>query len=969
MVFAVNIGFTWALPDYEMSVSSKNVSTPSDDSYSYLNDVVVNNSTTLTPISYTNGTVAREISFDYGFSEATDIAITYQLKYTDGSTVNNVKLNVVDRDNYVLDAPTVNMQNGVTAYNQQASKGTLYYLGSLKGQGNQKIFSGVTFAENNNQVSNYKAVQAVNLYNKTYAVGDYLNNLQFQYTTLEIARYWQISEYSNGTTSVTVEEYNQLSASAQSSYGASKYKCIQAYTITNASNASVDSASLNSEVTTANYNAKISATSSLWTECYLCVSECTIGSTTYVVGQEISSSTYSGLSTADKGNFQHYYKCVTGHTVKGSNAKTISVNGTISQKEYSHLTAEEQAKFSPSSYTSFANKKLVIEVAVYTKLNVSATEYSAINYYDENHYFVNFKQQLVSRAYENWLLYKQNTDSTGAGKVTANKIMIYNAHGDFDNGLQYAYDFSSGQDITEIDNTPNITSQYIYSTATDSVGKFYAYAGGNRYDSGLGIYYMASSAGSIRFSIGYNWYSASGELLSSMPVTNVNIGANDLFNNYATGNFGLTKLVSANSCGYIDLLKYIEITTKGDIFNLVGCRLVITAVEAEITSSYSAWGASGNLTDDEVAVTSSTESSPALYKFAEMGTSTTLNTDLSITNNTDSAKTVTITVAPKFYAYNSQTGDNFAIASTKNLTFGDSSATGTRFNYKSTSWSKSGSSTSYTFTSSGIYLAPYTTVNVVESVLVASQTLNDWKITVGGVEYYSDYWFVLEVTNVTVSSATTNKTSTSSGELITELADGTINTGTTYISARNNTSQIMTNVVFSAKLNNMTNASNSVGYSLLDYSTNTTSTKSQSDTFTITFTGVNLLPGESIILAKITITSGSNVGLVSPSLTCALSSTPTYTTVYAKRDFASGNLSVINKTADLSTLSLTLKNYANTALSDITILNGGADKWSYSSSFKYIQKGTANSAYILSGQLLNILSGYYTQNIQTTIGV
>ena len=969
MVFAVNIGFTWALPDYEMSVSSKTVSTPNDDSYTYLNDVVVNNSTLLTPISYKNGTVAREISFDYSFSEATDIAITYQMQYTDGSAVNNVKLNIIDRDNYVLDVPTVNMQNGITAYNQQASKGTLYYLGSLKGQGNKKIFSGVTFAENNNQVSSYKAVEAVSLYNKSYTAGDYLNDLQLQSTSLEIARYWAVSEYSNGTTTVTVEAYNQLYANEQINYSPSKYKCIQAYTITNASNATVDSATLNSEVTTANYKTKIAKTSTFWQDCYLCVSECTIDGTNYVVGQEITSSTYSGLSTTDKENFQHSNKCATGHTVKGSNAKVVSVGGTITQEEYSHLTADEQSKFSPSTYTNFDNKKLKIELSVYTKLNVSATEYSATSYYNEDHYFIKFKQQLVSKAYENWLLYKQNTDSTGAGKVTANKIMIYNAHGDFDGGLQYAYDFSSGQDITTISNTTNITSQYIYSAQEGSVGKFYAYAGGNRYDGGLGVYYMASSSGSIRFSIGYNWYSPSGELLSSMPITNVNIGVNSLFNNYATGNYGLTKLVSPNSCGYIDLLKYIEITTKGDIFNLVGCRLVITSVEAEITSSYSDWGASGNLTTSDVTVASSTESSPALYKFAQMGTSATLNADLSVTNNTDSAKTVTITVAPKFYAYNSQTGDNFAIASTKNLTFGDSNASGTRFNYQSSSWTKSGSSASYTFTSNGIYVAPHTTVNVVDSVFVSSQTLNDWKIQVGGVDYYADYWFVLEVTNITTSNATTNKTSTSSAELITDLMDGTMGTGTTYISVRNNTSQIMTNITYSFKLNNISNASSSVGYSYTNYSTNATATGTQTSTISISFNGVNLLPGESIILVQLTITSGSDVGLASSTITCALGNTPTYTIVYAKRDFASGNLSIINKTANVQTLSLTLKNFAGTALTDASILNGGTTKWQYSSNFKYVQKNSSQSAYILSGQVLNVLSNYFTQNIQTTIGV
>ena len=174
---------------------------------------------------------------------------------------------------------------------------------------------------------------------------------------------------------------------------------------------------------------------------------------------------------------------------------------------------------------------------------------------------------------------------------------------------------------------------------------------------------------------------------------------------------------------------------------------------------------------------------------------------------------------------------------------------------------------------------------------------------------------------------------------------------------------------YSFKLNNISNASSSVGYSYTNYSTNATATGTQTSTISISFNGVNLLPGESIILVQLTITSGSDVGLASSTITCALGNTPTYTIVYAKRDFASGNLSIINKTANVQTLSLTLKNFAGTALTDASILNGGTTKWQYSSNFKYVQKNSSQSAYILSGQVLNVLSNYFTQNIQTTIGV
>ncbi len=954
MVFGVSVGTTWALPDYELTVTSKQVDT-SVGNYTYLNDIVVNNSTTLVPISYTSGTVAREISFDYGFSETMDVAIVYKLKYTDGSSVNNVKLNIANRDDYLLDNPTVNLLNGVTAYNQQADSGTLYYLKTLTGQGNQVVFSGVTFAENNNQVATYKAGSAKVLYKSVYAVGDKLTEASFAYTHQDIARYWSVSNYSNGANEISAEEYANLSASEQLNYSVSKYKCNQAYSV-GSTNIAKDTV-----ITTTEYATKLSGGDTNWTDSYECITACTINETSYAVGDTIRTSVYNNLSSTDKTNFRHYYVCATAYTVQGANTKTVSAGTTITASEYANLYELEQAIFSPASYVGYENKRLKIELNVYTKLNASSTGESASTYYASNHDFAELKQTPNSKVFDNWINYKQSTSTDGTASVQSNKVMIYNAHGSFDSGFQYAYDFSYDTDLRSINNTPNITTQYLY----DTDGKIYTYAGGNRYDGGLGLFYMASEQASIRFSVGWNWYNEKGEL-TTIAVNNVEAGVNANFNNYSGNNYGFTKLVPAGSFGYIDLIEYIQVTTKANIFNLIGCKLVITTVEAEITTDYSSWSPTGIYSTSDVVATSSSESSPVLYKYATMSTATTLDASLSVTNNSNEAKSVTVTVSPKFYAYNGLTSSEYAIANTKTITMGDSSATGTRFNYKSASWTKSGTS-NYTFTSSGIYLAPNTTVELVESVYLLGQTLDDWKVTVGSNGYYSDYWFVLEVVSVTSSTASTNKTSTSSAELITELKDGTMSTGISYIAVRNNTLQTMSNINFSGKLINKVNSSNTVSYSLLNYATNTTTTLSQSSTISIAFTGINLLPGESIILAKVTITSGSNVGLSAESLTCALSSAPTYSTVYAKRDFASGNLSVINAGDTPVTLSLSLSNFAgNVTITDKSTLVD-SEKWDYSTNFVYKQKTGTDGAYIHDGQIINLLAEYFEQDIQVTI--
>lgn len=955
MVFAVNFGWVYGAFDYSMKVTTGHSSNSVDDmSWSYLNDIVVNNSTLEIPIPYALGAVSREINFDYSFTSAMDIAVVYSLSYTDGTEVTNVALNISDRDNYILDVPTVVSQNGITQYNGQASRGTMYYLDTLSGRGTKVLFSGVTFYGGDNQVKTYKAENAITLYKSSYTAGDKKTSTEFKYTSNDIARYWDVSAYSDGTNTISYEDYKNLSASEQLNYYVSEYECIQAYTIAGTS------VSLGTKASKSSYQTYINAGSGNWTLQYVCNTACTIDGTSYVLDQVISEETYNAL-TSNKGYFSKQYLCKTSYVVQGASTKTVAKNGTITAEEYSNLYYLEQVNFVPSEYLSFEGKKLKIEVNVYAKANVSETDESASEYYTAEHYFINFKQQLVSQAFNNWLIYKSSA-------LTDSKLMIYNAHGEFESGIPYAYDYSSTVDLTTQSAKANITSSYVYTTD----GKVFAYASGNQYNAGIGVYYLTSTAGTIKCSFGANWYNPNGDLVTSMPINNIEFGVNEGLLSLGSGNYGYSKVLSANSHGYIDLVDYIQTTTKADIVNLVGYRLVITSVTVEFVTDYSSWTSqpSGTRTSSDMKVLNSSGYNHVLYTYAgNMQLGSTIDVNLTLFNDSDEAKVVTgLNVTPKFVAYNGLTSNNFAEAKVKYLSFGDTSSSGTRIIYNSSSWSKStGSSNSYNFSSNGIYLAPHTSLTVISGIYVSAQSLEDWKITVNSNEYYADYWFSLEVNSLTYSNATLNKTSTSDAELITDLTTASINSGEyAYVAIRNNTSQIMTNVSFSGTLVYRTNPTDSISYTLVNYSTNATTTSS-SNNISISFTGINLLPGESIILCKITISgSKNNIGFSTYSVSSALGSTPSYSAVYAKRDFASGNLTVINPNTTKSNLKFTLT--AGGSAVAVNSLVGGSAKWVYeNSSFRYVEKNSTVDAYIQSNQILNVLSSYYAYDAVLTL--
>ena len=413
MVFAVNIGWTFALPDYQKRV--KGLAKAGDSEvYTYLNDVVVNNSTTASPIAFTNGTVEREINFDYSFSENTDIAVKYNLKYTSGEDANNVKLNIVNRDDYILDTTQVSPQ-GKTYYEGLSSSGTLFYLPTIQaGHGSHKLISSVTFYSDSNEISSYYASQAVTLKQISYTLNTVYTDVEFEYTHQDIARYWGINSYTDGENVITVNEYNALTPAEQQSYEINEYIALDGYSLTSGSSG-YTSVSANKVITVSNYANYINAGDTNWELSYYCITA--FGS--YTKGQSINATTYNSLSQSQKNNFIPQHTCKTAYTVKGATTKTYTANQEISASEFNSLFVLEQRNFLPKAHTSYDNKRLIIEIEVYTKLSSDGANAIASDYYTSEHYFKNLQHTSDTTAFTNWLNYKSNQ------AVSANSLLLH----------------------------------------------------------------------------------------------------------------------------------------------------------------------------------------------------------------------------------------------------------------------------------------------------------------------------------------------------------------------------------------------------------------------------------------------------------------------------------------------------------------------------------------------------------------
>lgn len=984
MVFAVNLGFTFAADlnldkvDYELSLGSDASETERKDTY--LNDVVVNNSTKNIPIAYTLGTVQREINFDYSFSDTMDVAVTYELSYSDGTEPNNVILNVVDRDNYILDQEVVEMSNSALAHNSSSNSGTLYYLNTVTGNGNLKLFSGVTFLTGNNQVQSYSATATTQLGKYEYTANQQITAVKYEYTKLEISRFWQktgsnyICKVGYTLAGVTIPAGVVMSESDFNTYidnGAGSY------TTTYTALADIKSGITTvytagtvlttSQVTALEVSQRVNvgltcslSGSAYWTKGYKCVTAFTANTTNYVAGTVYNLTSYNSAITADSNNAKNFEICYTNSTaysiqandkiINSANSNnSVEANTVITAEEYSLLLPSEQSSFQVSTYKTFENKNLTIEVEVYASVSATSSGKTATEYYTEEHYFKTFKASSNSAAFSNWVQYKKTQNN-----VTSNLAMVYNAHSTYENAIPYAIDLSTSErsNISNIlaNSKSNLTSSYIYKKVGDYT-YFHSYAGGNKYNAGVGVYYITSNATTnMKVSVSANWYNSNGTIIKSMPINNINLKYN------GNDEYIFNKVLGANSYGYIDILSYIQTTTAGELFDMTGYSLVITSVTVVFESTSSS--ASSDVS--KVQVTNSTAYNPILYTLSSHQTvASTVSLNISITNNSSTAiKIPTVTLNPTFTAYNGSTAlgsgeEEYGPVATK-------SPTGITYRYDNTIWSNSGN----TFSSSG-YLAPYTSLTVVSGISVPKQTgdLAFWAFNFNNStdnSYYADYWLEVGVSYTEPSTTTSyTMTTTHSAEIMTSLTNTRITTTTSavnsYIAIRNNTLQTMTALVYSGTLQ-LGSTSNRVSFSLDNGSIET-----NTNNFTVSLNGINLMPGESIFICRITINENQeDVWLSSSDVSATLTSgaAAEKTEVYFKRDFASGNLSIINASSSDTGLMVSID-----GVDSNTDLNGGSAKWS--STFEFItQDATKTLAVFNKGQMINLLSNI-TENVSS----
>ena len=266
------------------------------------------------------------------------------------------------------------------------------------------------------------------------------------------------------------------------------------------------------------------------------------------------------------------------------------------------------------------------------------------------------------------------------------------------------------------------------------------------------------------------------------------------------------------------------------------------------------------------------------------------------------------------------------------------------------------------FTGKGGYIAPYTTLTVASGAIVQPQsTAGFWAFNLGSsndFSYYADYWFEVGA-SYEESDATVSYTGGqfSSAEVITSLTHTKESTKdaevVSYIAIRNNTLQKITAINYVGMLQ-LSNSSSTVDYTVASDVNATT----EGNEFTINLTNISLYPGESIYICKLTIAKNQvyagdySVFLSSSSATVTLEEgSATRADIYFKRDFASGNLSIINGSTTEEGLQIT----------GVTGLIDSAIKWNNSNQF-IMQDANDSLAKFRTGQMIHLLSNI-TQNL------
>lgn len=158
MAFVFNFGYTLAVSSYSFLGKSK-ANSARTESYTEYATVT----STSGEYAFAFGSVNNKLSINYGVSTNYDLMVKFTASYTNSShKASDFDLNFVERDKWSIDLPTTTTLSSTTSQtvynlssNSNSVSGTMYYLGTISGNGTIDLISGVTFYNNGIQSGDF----------------------------------------------------------------------------------------------------------------------------------------------------------------------------------------------------------------------------------------------------------------------------------------------------------------------------------------------------------------------------------------------------------------------------------------------------------------------------------------------------------------------------------------------------------------------------------------------------------------------------------------------------------------------------------------------------------------------------------------------------------------------------------------------------------------------------------------------
>lgn len=381
-----------------------------------------------------------------------------------------------------------------------------------------------------------------------------------------------------------------------------------------------------------------------------------------------------------------------------------------------------------------------------------------------------------------WIQYKNRSTLSGA------HVIVYNSRYDYDHGVSH----------------PGAESAY-QKNMTGSVVTSANWAGGNKEYAGVGMYIInGSSAITLRVNVVGSWRPTDSATILDNTIL-LNYSSNWTRERMSTDNvFGIytyNLIIPANTALYINILDSVEIISKGLLqqADYTNHRMLITRITVNDVAFYSftdgiSTGNIVNTTDvtttgtynptsdsNKVSVINTTLYQPGLYDISLEGQQT-YDANVSITNNTANKIRVSVTFSLRYYISNAKTsisGDQV---------YGDASD----FDDPTLWFRDTGTTSSATdFSANAInltsYIAPYSTVNILQQYVVNAAFRSSMISQYGNF----DFWVVLEPT---ISILDDNDTSTTTALSVeTSAVSSGSNTILTF-SVKNNSMEAMTGI-------------------------------------------------------------------------------------------------------------------------------------------------------------------------------